>query len=85
MNPYLICPSCGSDDGMKNGTTRRGKQNYKCRVLEQAEKLLRQGNRTVVEVAMQVGYGHLGHFATAFKRQFGITPSQCLAGHKIVN
>ena len=29
---YLICPSCGSDDiMMKNGTTRRGKQNYKCR------------------------------------------------------
>jgi len=32
MKPYLICPTCGSDDVMKNGTTRRGKQNYKCRV-----------------------------------------------------
>ncbi|MFM7426820.1 MAG: IS1 family transposase, partial [Elainella sp.] len=31
MKPYLICPSCGSDDVMKNGTTRRGKQNYNCR------------------------------------------------------
>jgi insertion element IS1 protein InsB len=31
MKPYLICPTCGSDDVMKNGTTRRGKQNYKCR------------------------------------------------------
>lgn len=31
MKPYLLCPSCGSDDIMKNGTTRRGKQNYKCR------------------------------------------------------
>ncbi|XHX75933.1 MAG: IS1 family transposase [Stenomitos frigidus ULC029] len=31
MKPYLICPSCGSDDIMKNGTTRRGKQNHKCR------------------------------------------------------
>ncbi|MFM7424835.1 MAG: IS1 family transposase [Elainella sp.] len=27
----MICPSCGSDNVMKNGTTRRGKQNYKCR------------------------------------------------------
>lgn len=27
----FICPTCGSDDTMKNGTTRRGKQNYKCR------------------------------------------------------
>lgn len=31
MKPYLLCPSCGSDDIMKNGTTRRGKQNHKCR------------------------------------------------------
>ena len=31
MNPYLIYPSCGSDDAMKNGMTRRGKQNHKCR------------------------------------------------------
>lgn len=28
---FLRCPNCGSDDIMKNGTTRRGKQNYKCR------------------------------------------------------
>jgi AraC-like DNA-binding protein len=63
----------------------------KLRRLEQAEKLLRQAttdglqsNCTVAEVAMQVGYGHLGHFAMAFKRQFGITPSQCLAGKKVL-
>jgi insertion element IS1 protein InsB len=31
MKPYLLCPTCGSDEIMKNGTTRRGKQNYKCR------------------------------------------------------
>lgn len=31
MKPYLLCPNCGSDDIMRNGTTRRGKQNYKCR------------------------------------------------------
>ncbi|MEB3338123.1 MAG: AraC family transcriptional regulator [Leptolyngbyaceae bacterium] len=50
-----------------------------CR-LEQAERLLRHGDRTVAEVANLVGYGHLGHFAAAFKQQFGITPSQCLRG-----
>jgi AraC-like DNA-binding protein len=54
----------------------------KQRRLEQAEQLFRQGNQTVAEVALQVGYGHLGHFATAFKQQFGITPSQCLAGKR---
>ncbi len=34
------------------------------RRLEQAERLLRQGDRAVAEVATRFGYGHLGHFAT---------------------
>jgi AraC-like DNA-binding protein len=54
------------------------------RRLEQAEQLLRQGDRTVAEVAMRVGYGHLGNFASAFKRRYGITPSQCLAGKRAI-
>ncbi|WP_231865533.1 helix-turn-helix transcriptional regulator [Anabaena sp. FACHB-709] len=59
--------------------------------LDKAEQLLRQGDvcnkqrqPTVAEVANLVGYGHLGHFSAAFKRRFGITPRQCLAGHKTV-
>ncbi|PIG90530.1 AraC family transcriptional regulator [Gloeocapsopsis sp. IPPAS B-1203] len=52
--------------------------------LEQAERLLRQGDVKVTEVANSVGYEHLGQFAAAFKRHFGITPSQCLAGKKTV-
>ncbi len=55
--------------------------------LEQAERLLRQGAAEglrgtckVAEVATRVGYGNIGHFSVAFKRRFGITPSQCLAG-----
>lgn len=47
--------------------------------LEQAKRLLRQGSHTVTEVGTLVGYGNMGHFAGAFKRQFGIPPSQCLA------
>jgi insertion element IS1 protein InsB len=31
MKPYLICPTYGSDDIVKNGLTRRAKQNHKCR------------------------------------------------------
>ena len=31
MNVEMTCPTCGSHDISKNGTTRRGKQNYKCR------------------------------------------------------
>ncbi|MBE9108404.1 IS1 family transposase [Nodosilinea sp. LEGE 07298] len=30
----MTCPTCGSHDISKNGTTHRGKQNYKCRDCE---------------------------------------------------
>ena len=48
--------------------------------IEQAETLLRTGKLSVAEVANKVGYSHLGHFTTAFKRQLAITPSECLVG-----
>ena len=31
MKVEMTCPTCGSHDISKNGTTRRGKRNYKCR------------------------------------------------------
>ena len=37
--------------------------------MVKAEKLLRQNNSSVAEVANLVGYSHLGHFATAFKKK----------------
>ena len=49
--------------------------------MQRAKQLLQEGQWTVTEVARIVGYGHLGHFAAAFKRQFGITPKQCLLGN----
>jgi AraC-like DNA-binding protein len=52
--------------------------------LEQAEQLLSEGNRTVCEVAHLVGYSQLGHFAAAFRRRFGISPSDCLCGKKAI-
>jgi AraC-like DNA-binding protein len=59
--------------------------------LKRAERLLRQGDTaglqgkcTVTEVARLLGYGNLSYFTTVFKRQFGITPSECLAGKKSV-
>lgn len=53
--------------------------------LERAEQLLRNGEGTVAEVANLLGYSHLGHFAGAFKRKFGITPSECLLGKKSIS
>ncbi|MEO0539040.1 MAG: AraC family transcriptional regulator [Cyanobacteria bacterium P01_A01_bin.123] len=48
--------------------------------MEQAERLLRQLDCTVAEVANQVGYANPAQFSAAFKRQFGITPRECLRG-----
>ena len=50
--------------------------------MEQAQQLLRSGKLTVAEVANLVGYAHQGHFAVAFKRKFGITPTECLSAKK---
>ncbi|MBE9136178.1 helix-turn-helix transcriptional regulator [Nodosilinea sp. LEGE 07088] len=48
--------------------------------LNQAEHLLRQGNYTVAEVANSVGFTHLGHFAAAFRKQFGVSPREWVGG-----
>ncbi|MBP5974013.1 helix-turn-helix transcriptional regulator [Brasilonema sp. CT11] len=48
--------------------------------MEWAEQLLRQGNTTVAAVANRIGYTHQGRFALAFKRKYGITPSECFFG-----
>lgn len=50
--------------------------------MEQARLLLYEGNLRVAEIANMVGYSHLGQFAAAFKRKFGISPSDCLKGEK---
>jgi AraC-like DNA-binding protein len=47
--------------------------------------LLREQKLSVAEVANLVGYSHLGYFAKVFKRQFGITPSECMMGRKANN
>ena len=52
--------------------------------MEVAQQLLRQGNTTIAEVGNRIGYSNLGHFAAAFKRRFGIAPSECFVGKKSV-
>lgn len=51
--------------------------------MQQAEQLLRQPGQTVAEIANIVGYANPAQFAIAFKRQFGISPSDCLRGKKL--
>ena len=44
--------------------------------LDQAAELLRQTNRPVTDIALAVGFGTPSHFATAFIRRSGVTPSR---------
>ena len=43
--------------------------------LEAAYRELLLGDRTVLKIAMLVGFSSLGHFNKIFKRKFGITPA----------
>jgi AraC-like DNA-binding protein len=46
------------------------------RRLERARDLLRSAGMSVGEVAEQVGYASVGHFATAFRIAFGVSPGK---------
>ena len=42
--------------------------------MQHARSLLRRTDLSIAEVALESGYAHLGHFAAAFKREFGLPP-----------
>lgn len=44
--------------------------------LLEAQKLLRTTSLSVSNVAVQLGYGNFSHFSAAYKREFGITPTE---------
>jgi len=50
--------------------------------LELAHYQLTEKNRKPVEIYLETGFENLSHFSYAFKKQFGITPTE-LAGGKI--
>jgi AraC-like DNA-binding protein len=47
--------------------------------MERAARLLESG-LTVSDVARRAGYGHASHFARAFRRHHGVTPSAYARG-----
>ena len=47
--------------------------------LQQAAKLLATGDTSVAQVTYAVGFSNPNHFTTAFKRHFGVTPSEYMA------
>lgn len=44
--------------------------------LDQAKRLLEEGELPIGDIAHQIGYKHPQHFTAAFKRKFGYTPSE---------
>ncbi|WP_353070958.1 helix-turn-helix transcriptional regulator [Tunturiibacter gelidiferens] len=44
--------------------------------LQQAKALLRLDSRTIAEVATEIGFVNAGHFARAFKRHLGVSPTE---------
>lgn len=49
--------------------------------MQQAAKLLEQGDVTVSQVTYAVGMVNPNHFSSAFKRYFGVTPSEYMSKH----
>jgi AraC family transcriptional regulator len=46
------------------------------RRIEKAKMLLLDPNRTIVDIALEVGYSSHGHFTTVFRKVTGTTPSR---------
>jgi AraC-like DNA-binding protein len=44
--------------------------------LAHARRLLRDSSFSIKEIASAVGYAHAGHFSTAFRRSYGVTPGR---------
>ena len=47
--------------------------------LAKAKSILLEGNNNIKEVGMMIGYSNLSHFAAAFKKEFGVLPSEMMA------
>ena len=44
--------------------------------LKRAAQLLQQQSGTVTEIAYQVGFNSIAHFAKIFRQEFGVAPSE---------
>jgi len=51
--------------------------------IERAQSLLRQGEKSVTDIALDCGFSSSQYFATAFKRIMGITPNEMLQNRNV--
>ena len=59
----------------KNATGESPSRYHTSLRMDAARRLLRESRKTVVEVALDVGYVNPSHFAKLFRRQTGLSPS----------
>ncbi len=50
-----------------------------------AKKLLTGGNYSIKETGIMVGYSNLGHFAAAFRKEFGMLPSEMISQELMID
>jgi AraC-like DNA-binding protein len=48
--------------------------------MERARELLRHTDLSIINISLECGYGNPAHFATAFRRSVGMSPSDYRAG-----
>jgi len=54
---------------------------YQKNRMAKAKSLLLEGSYTSKEVGLMIGYSNLSHFAAAFKKEYGVSPSDLLVSH----
>ncbi|WP_051436213.1 helix-turn-helix transcriptional regulator [Marinomonas ushuaiensis] len=71
--------------GMSSATLQRNAHEHlnmsvtqflRIRRLELAKKALYQDGVSIIDAALLAGYNHSSNFTTAFKRQFGVSPTE---------
>lgn len=51
--------------------------------MNEARRLLRETNKTVVDVALDVGYTNPSHFAKLIRRESGLAPSDTVGSDNL--
>lgn len=91
MNTYLLKPLSMAELARLSGRSlsafKRDFEEHFCtspghwirrKRLEHAQFLLRNIDKNVSEVALEIGYRSVSHFIKAYKQQFGTTPKQAI-------
>jgi len=56
---------------------------YQKHRMAHARSLIQEGDYAIKEVGIMVGYSNLGHFAAAFKKEYGMLPSEWMNANRI--